>query len=327
MNKRVSVCSSSNSNGDLFLNAVISLSRQRESNYGRNDGIECYELKGWETYKNQAMANAELDKENNPIPDYGIFILTSNDATCIYKINWLTSKPGYADRVFIISILPQEQVTELGVLNRIETNPKYIEGQDNLSADVGDTLERLARLIIATAMSDVIYEIKSDILKRAMDKSERRFKVSLSFSGKKRKIIEKIAKGLSNRISKDKLLYDKYHEIEFAKPGLRNDLQKCYKEDSDIIAVFLCEDYGNNYWCGIEEDAIRDLAKIDSDEDRIILFRFDCNNNVGGFSHYRDGFVELSTEPSCVHEGINKAIDAIINKYISFFDKEHSVCE
>ncbi len=50
---------------------------------------------------------------------------------------------------------------------------------------------------------------------------------------------------------------------------------------SDLDAVFLCDEYVEKEWCGLDWRAIRDLIKQRKD-DRIIL-RFDKSSIPGGF--------------------------------------------
>lgn len=120
--------------------------------------------------------------------------------------------------------------------------------------------------------------------------ASRRFKVALSFPGERREFVSTVADGLSNRLGRDSVFYDKYFESELARPNLDTVLQKVYHERSDLIVVFLCEEYEKKEWCGLEWRAIRDLIKRRRDED-IMLMRFDGSEIPGLYSI--DGYIDL----------------------------------
>ena len=108
----------------------------------------------------------------------------------------------------------------------------------------------------------------------ATDPTKRRFKVALSFPGEKRRYVSRIAKGLTDRLGKNSIFYDKYFEAELAKPNLDVTLQKIYHEDSELIVIFICKEYEQKDWCGLEWRAIRDIIKERRDKD-IMPMRFD----------------------------------------------------
>lgn len=120
--------------------------------------------------------------------------------------------------------------------------------------------------------------------------ASRRFKVALSFPGEKREFVSKIAAGLSDRLGRGNVFYDKYYEPDLARPNLDTILQKVYHDNSDLVVVFLCEEYEMKEWCGLEWRAIRDLIKKRRDED-IMLMRFDGAQISGIYSI--DGYIDL----------------------------------
>ncbi|NTV46088.1 MAG: tetratricopeptide repeat protein [Chlorobiales bacterium] len=121
-----------------------------------------------------------------------------------------------------------------------------------------------------------------------MDMPQKRFTIALSFPGEHRTFVEQVASALSSQIGKDRVLYDKYYEAEFARPNLDTHLQSLYHDDSGLIAVFLCEDYERKEWCGLEWRAIRDLIKK-RHASSVMPFRFDMTEIPGLFS--TDGYV------------------------------------
>jgi hypothetical protein len=121
--------------------------------------------------------------------------------------------------------------------------------------------------------------------------SGRRFKVALSFPGEKRGFVSKVAEGLSERLGRGNVFYDTYYEHELARPDLDTVLQRVYHDNSDLVVVFLCQEYEKKEWCGLEWRAIRDLIKKRRDED-IMFMRFDDSEIRGLYSI--DGYIDLS---------------------------------
>ncbi|MGB8509564.1 MAG: TIR domain-containing protein [Pyrinomonadaceae bacterium] len=119
---------------------------------------------------------------------------------------------------------------------------------------------------------------------------ERHYKVALSFPGERREYVSKIAEGLADRLGKDAVFYDDYYVAYLAMPNLDTRLLKIYHECSDLVVVFICEEYEKKEWCGLEWRAIRDLIKQRRDED-IMLMRFDDSKVKGLLSI--DGYVDL----------------------------------
>lgn len=126
----------------------------------------------------------------------------------------------------------------------------------------------------------------------------RRFKVAFSFPGEHRDKVEEIAEKLVEIFSKEQILYDRYHRAEFARPNLDTHLQKLYHDHSDLIVVFICADYQEKKWCGIEWRAIRDLLNQKVADDRIMFVK--CGQGaVDGVFGTIDGYIdtnEVSTD-------------------------------
>jgi hypothetical protein len=121
-----------------------------------------------------------------------------------------------------------------------------------------------------------------------MDPNGKRFQIALSFPGEQRAYVAQVAEHLANEIGRERLLYDQYHEAEFARPNLDSHLQGLYHDQSELIAVFLCADYERKEWCGLEWRALRDLIKRRRDAE-IMPLRFDATEVAGLFS--TDGYV------------------------------------
>jgi hypothetical protein len=121
-----------------------------------------------------------------------------------------------------------------------------------------------------------------------MTGSPKRFNIALSFPGEYRTFVEDVASCLSQYVGRDRILYDRFYEAEFARPDLDTYLQRLYHDQSDLIAVFLCADYERKEWCGLEWRAVRDLIKR-RQSSTVMPLRFDTTEISGLFSI--DGYV------------------------------------
>ena len=117
--------------------------------------------------------------------------------------------------------------------------------------------------------------------------ANRRFQVALSFPGEKRDFVKSVADGLRSR-GVD-VFYDHFFEAELATLDLDIRLQRIYHENSDLLVVFVCEEYERKDWCGLEFRAIRDLIKRRRAD--LMLMRFDDTELPGVFSI--DGYIDL----------------------------------
>jgi hypothetical protein len=118
--------------------------------------------------------------------------------------------------------------------------------------------------------------------------SSMRFKIALSYPGERRDFVKQVADRLADQVGRDRVLYDRYYEAEFARPGLATYLQHLYHDESELIAVFLCTDYERKEWCGLEWRAVLDLIK-QRQAATVMPLRFDDTEIPGLFSI--DGYV------------------------------------
>ncbi len=102
---------------------------------------------------------------------------------------------------------------------------------------------------------------------------ERRFEVGLSFPGEVRDFVGAVAGRLSETYTQERVLYDKYHEAELARPDLDVYLPLLYKQDSELIVIFLCQDYQQKRWCKLEWRYIKELIAT-ADAARIMFLSF-----------------------------------------------------
>ena len=85
-----------------------------------------------------------------------------------------------------------------------------------------------------------------------MSNSGKRFRVAFSFAGEKRDFVETVARILADCFDEKAILYDKFHEAEFARWNLGIYLPKLYGEESDLIVPVLCPIYDVKRWTGWE---------------------------------------------------------------------------
>ena len=120
--------------------------------------------------------------------------------------------------------------------------------------------------------------------------STKRFRIAFSFAGEKREFVKETADLLAARFGPETILYDKYHEAEFARNDLGIYLPNLYNRDSDLVVVVVCPSYDVKEWTGLEWLAIHDLLQ-QRKRDEVVLCRFDHAQVDGLFRGA--GFIEL----------------------------------
>ncbi|MBV9656555.1 MAG: hypothetical protein JO295_00455 [Verrucomicrobia bacterium] len=123
--------------------------------------------------------------------------------------------------------------------------------------------------------------------------SAKRFRIAFSFAGEKRDFVAKVASILAGHFGEDAILYDKYHEAEFARYDLGVYLPKLYSEQSDLIVPVLCPAYDRKRWTGWEWVHIYGLLTKE-DGWRVMPCRFE-HANADGLSP-ASGFIELGNK-------------------------------
>src|SRR5215831_11403878 len=118
-----------------------------------------------------------------------------------------------------------------------------------------------------------------------------KFQVALSFAGEHRSFVEGVADHLSRNLGQNRVFYDRYYEAELARPNLDTYLTHIYREDADLIAIFLCANYAQKDWCGLEWRVIRDVLKQKRDSE-IMPFKFDDVIVEGLLSI--DGYIDIA---------------------------------
>jgi hypothetical protein len=119
--------------------------------------------------------------------------------------------------------------------------------------------------------------------------SDHRFQIALSFSGDHRPLVASVAQQLQERLGPAAVFYDQDHKAQLARPNMDLLLQGVYRNQSDLLVVFLSEQYATRDWCGLEWRAVRDLIKS-RQSDRVMLVRLDHSPIEGLLSI--DGYLD-----------------------------------
>lgn len=125
----------------------------------------------------------------------------------------------------------------------------------------------------------------------------KRFKIALSFTGEHRIFVAKVAELLAKEFGEMKILYDRYHEAEFARPDLDIYLPQLYLEESELIVIFLCAQYVDKRWCNLEWRSIRQLISS-RDTSRVMFLSFDeLKNGIPELGIYGgDGYLRITVD-------------------------------
>lgn len=129
-----------------------------------------------------------------------------------------------------------------------------------------------------------------------MTSLRKRFLVALSFPGTQRELVENVANQLGVEIGRDRVLYDRFYEAEFARPNLDTYLQGLYRDESELVVVFLCRSYAERDWPGLEWRAIRELIRKKEDS-TIMLVQVDDGDVPGVFEI--DGRLDARGRDAC----------------------------
>jgi tetratricopeptide (TPR) repeat protein len=143
----------------------------------------------------------------------------------------------------------------------------------------------------------------------------KRFRIAFSFAGERREFVSVVASILAARFGKEAILYDKFHEAEFARHDLGVYLPLLYGEESELIVPVLCPNYDAKRWSGWEWLHIYGLLTR-SDGYRVMPSRFEHAHADGlspaaGFIELDDRtpmqFAELVLERLALNEGRPRA--------------------
>ena len=91
--------------------------------------------------------------------------------------------------------------------------------------------------------------------------SAKRFRIAFSFAGEKRDFVAKVAAILAKRFGEEEILYDKYHEAEFARCDLGIYLPDSITMNPTWSSLWSVPTTRTKEWCGLEWIAIHGMLK------------------------------------------------------------------
>lgn len=137
---------------------------------------------------------------------------------------------------------------------------------------------------------------------------KKRFKIALSFPGEYRNLVDPIANSLATIYGEEYILYDMFHRADFARVNLDLYLQNLYKDESELIVIFECEEYNSRDWCGVESRAIRTILN-GKDNGRIMLIKCGKGSAEGFFDNV-DGYIDASK-----YSSTEEIVKLIVERY------------
>jgi len=127
------------------------------------------------------------------------------------------------------------------------------------------------------------------------NETQKRFRVAFSYASENRDLVGRAAILIAELFGETAVLYDKFHEGEFARDDLACHLPRLYQEESSLVVVVIGPDYQTKRWTGLEWDAIREVIqrRQERDTNEVMLCRFKGVRPEGLDSEPGPGFVEL----------------------------------
>ena len=138
---------------------------------------------------------------------------------------------------------------------------------------------------------------------------EKRFRIAVSYAREYQNNVYSVMNELLKYgFSKSQLLYDKFLEYEFSRPNLDFHLYELFSKQSELIVVFLSEEYNKKSWTGLEWRAIRRLMNDRENDHSIMFVRFD-KSIINGLYFNVDGAIDASQHSS------NSLAELIFKRY------------
>ncbi|MEM8721116.1 MAG: GUN4 domain-containing protein [Cyanobacteria bacterium P01_G01_bin.39] len=138
-----------------------------------------------------------------------------------------------------------------------------------------------------------------------IESESNRFKVALSFPGEHRDFVLKVAEELATRLTRDRVFYDEWYEIELLGVGGDLKLQSMY-EQADLVVPFFSEHYSKS-WCSLEWETIRGILLDRRKEDTVIPVHLD-DTDIPGWSVVNFGIRLRGRTPQKISELIIKIL-------------------
>ncbi|WP_442498734.1 toll/interleukin-1 receptor domain-containing protein [Methylobacter sp. sgz302048] len=147
---------------------------------------------------------------------------------------------------------------------------------------------------------------------KAVDITKHTFDVALSFPGETRDYVEPVAAELERIIGPNSYFYDNNYVSQLARPSLDSLLQDIYRNRSKLVVVFLCSDYQEKEWCGIEFRAIKEIM-MEREHGKVMFVKMDDGQVDGVFK--TDGYIDgRKFSPADVARFIQERVDLLQNE-------------
>jgi tetratricopeptide (TPR) repeat protein len=111
--------------------------------------------------------------------------------------------------------------------------------------------------------------------------TSKRFRVALSFPGEHRAFVLQIAEALSASLTRERVFYDEWFEVDLLGAGGDLKLQAMY-EQADLVVPFFSQHYGKP-WCSLEWETIRGILLKRRADDAVIPVHLD-DTDIPGWS-------------------------------------------
>ena len=105
------------------------------------------------------------------------------------------------------------------------------------------------------------------------DAMSKRFSIALSFPGEHRTFVFEIAKALADKLTRDRVFYDEWYEVELLGAGGDLKLQSMYTQ-ADLVVPFFSTHYSKP-WCSLEWETIRGILLNRRKVDAVIPVHLD----------------------------------------------------
>jgi hypothetical protein len=173
-----------------------------------------------------------------------------------FEVNQAMARDRDAYENYLIPIAMDERGIEY-----MDRNPDLKKYAKNLRV-IPNTEERFEHTvkIVLSRLEGSVYPFSS------VQALIRRFAVSLSYARERRPFVEKVRDELRLLLDDElkqngqEIFYDDDYAHEAAGQNMDVWLQTIYREQSELVAVFLCDTYIEKKWCGVEWGAINELS-------------------------------------------------------------------
>ncbi len=178
-----------------------------------------------------------------------------------------------------------------------------IPSEQKAKASRGEIASALRSLM---EMNDLDVMALAKVISQSIDQlAPNRFHVALSFPGEHRAFVCQVAEALAKKLTRDRVFYDDWYEVELLGAGGDLKLQSMY-EQADLVVPFFSEHYSKP-WCSLEWETIRGILLHRRKDDAVIPVHLD-DTNIPGWSAVNFGIEVRGRSPQQIAEMILQAL-------------------